>query len=170
MPRKGYKFTPEQRENLSKGHLGQKAWNTGTGGCKKGHDPSLYVQMPSGTYVCLGCKRENGAKYRAQNREIIRLKNRVGRYRISQEAYCLLLESQDGECAICRTKIDLDSCRIDHCHETGEVRGLLCVSCNTGIGLLKDSPEVLMSAARYLQKHNADRTGHQPKKTASKTG
>lgn len=153
---KGYKFTPGQIDNLRKGHIGQRAWNVGTGGCKKGHDPSLYVPMPSGVYVCLGCKRENGAKYRAQNRKTIRLKNRVGRYRISIDAYHALLEAQNGCCAICTAEIDAESCRIDHHHGTGKVRGLLCVSCNTGIGLLKDSPDVLMSAAAYLRKHNDD--------------
>ena len=44
---------------------------------------------------------------------------------------------------------------IDHNHKTGKVRGLLCGSCNTGIGLLKDSPDVLDAAIEYLQ-HQID--------------
>ena len=41
--------------------------------------------------------------------------------------------------------------RIDHDHNTGKVRGLLCISCNTGVGLFKDSPVILTGAVRYLE-------------------
>jgi len=44
---------------------------------------------------------------------------------------------------------------VDHCHTTGEVRGLLCNRCNTGIGQFKDNPNILRSAARYLDKEDA---------------
>jgi len=112
--------------------------------------------MPgSGICVCLECKRENGARYRAKNQGTINLKNRTGRYNISIDDYQELLDSQNGRCAICGEAINQKTCRIDHSHVTGKVRGLLCVSCNTGIGLLKDSPDVLASAAEYLRKQNA---------------
>lgn len=130
-------------------------WNIGTGGCKKGHDLSLYVPMPSGVYVCLGCKRENSAQYRKQNRETLNLKNRVGRYKISVEAYQNMYELQGGRCSICNVKLIMPRLRIDHDHKTGETRGLLCVSCNTGIGLLKESPDILRNAAKYLEKCDA---------------
>jgi hypothetical protein len=42
---------------------------------------------------------------------------------------------------------------IDHDHVTGQVRGLLCGSCNSGIGLLRDDPGVIKAAARYVAKH-----------------
>lgn len=155
MSNKGGKLTPEQRERLSLSHMGQPAWNKGTGGCKKGHDPELYVCLPSGVYVCLGCKRENGAKYRQANRKTVNLHNRTGRYRITVEEYKRLFDEQGGKCAICQSEITEQTCRIDHSHNTGIVRGLLCAACNTGIGLLKDSPDVLMSAVEYLRKHNA---------------
>jgi hypothetical protein len=60
---------------------------------------------------------------------------------------------QEGRCAICGDELSEDAFRIDHNHQTGKVRGLLCISCNTGIGLLQDSPEVLSSAAEYIKKH-----------------
>lgn len=44
---------------------------------------------------------------------------------------------------------------VDHCHKTGVNRGLLCSSCNIGLGYFKDSPETLRSAADYLDKYNA---------------
>ena len=147
----GHKLTDEQCERLSKAHLGQRAWNTGLGGCQRGHEPDLYVTMPSGVKVCLGCKRENGQKYREANRERIRSQNRVDRYGITLGYFEDLYHKQDGRCAICRRKITKKKCRIDHDHDTGNVRGLLCASCNTGLGLFQDNPEVLTSAAEYLR-------------------
>lgn len=153
MARAGYKFTPEQLERLSKSHMGQPAWNKGTGGCKKGHDPELYVQLPSGAWYCKGCRHENSAKYRQKNRELINLKNRVGRYGISIENYQRLVDIQSGKCAICKMPLNKNNIRIDHDHSTGEIRGILCISCNTGIGLLKDAPEILISAAKYIRSY-----------------
>jgi len=72
------------------------------------------------------------------------------RYGMNQVQYEALFEAQRGCCAICRTKAAriLD---IDHDHQTGEVRGLLCKDCNIGIGRFKDQPERLESAIRYLR-------------------
>jgi hypothetical protein len=58
---------------------------------------------------------------------------------------------QGGVCAICGT--DPDRWVIDHCHETGVVRGALCDTCNRSLGPLKDNVDVLMSAASYLLAH-----------------
>lgn len=49
------------------------------------------------------------------------------------------------------TKGSRVSWSIDHCHKTGKVRGLLCKTCNTGIGHLKDDPNILRSAINYLE-------------------
>jgi hypothetical protein len=147
----GHTRTLEQREHMSAGHRGREPWNKGTGGCKKGHDPDLYVRMPSGVYVCLACKRENGAKYRAKNRERIRIKTRVGRYDITIDELDELWSKQSGCCAICGEALDTEKYRIDHDHTSGKVRGILCHSCNTGIGLLQDSPKILFNAMEYLK-------------------
>lgn len=130
---------------------GQKARNAGTGGCKVGHDPSLYKKLPNGVYVCLGCKRENAKKYRRKDIKRYNLKNRVKRYGINIDDYNEMREKQNGCCAICKSQIVLETSRIDHNHVTGRVRGLLCVSCNTGIGLLKDSPQIMKNAISYLR-------------------
>jgi hypothetical protein len=63
--------------------------------------------------------------------------------------------AQDGRCAICRTELvrtGMKSCNIDHCHNTGRVRGILCRGCNWGVGILGDDPDRLEAAARYLRK------------------
>jgi len=145
----------EEKETPWRFQKGRAPWNKGTGGCKRGHDPSLYIELPSGVFVCLACKRENGAKYRVANRKSIRLKNRVGRYNISYEEFKTIWDKQNGCCPICGIRFETeDSCRIDHNHTTGIVRGLLCASCNTGIGLLKDSSEILIKASEYLNEQN----------------
>ena len=77
-----------------------------------------------------------------------RIYQRARNYGLSEEHFRVLLESQNYECAICG-KPDR-SLVVDHNHTTGKVRGLLCNSCNTGIGLLQDSVEVLRRAEGYL--------------------
>ncbi len=75
------------------------------------------------------------------------------RYGITPETYATILAAQGGRCAICRTESSDGSGRrfhIDHCHATGMIRGLLCSGCNTGIGQLGDSVELLRSAIEYL--------------------
>ena len=75
--------------------------------------------------------------------------------------YQKMLDAQGGVCAICsRPETStrngkLKWLAVDHNHTTGAIRGLLCSDCNTGIGKLKDSPDVLDAAATYLRKHAA---------------
>lgn len=59
---------------------------------------------------------------------------------------------QDGKCAICSIDVAESEACIDHDHKTGEIRGLLCTRCNTGLGFFGDDFSVLMNAARYLNK------------------
>jgi len=64
---------------------------------------------------------------------------------------------QNGKCAICKkpetrkTGNKIRELSIDHCHKTGKVRGLLCDSCNNGLGRFKDSVKLLESALKYLK-------------------
>lgn len=73
-------------------------------------------------------------------------------YGISMQEFTELLEFQKGGCAICNKPIDALRRRmnIDHCHETNEVRGILCSGCNTGLGHLGDNVEGLKKAIDYL--------------------
>lgn len=90
--------------------------------------------------------------------EEIFAKQRGNRFNMSLAEYEHLLELQGGACAICfckETKLtkagDPQALSIDHCHETGMIRGLLCSSCNTLLGLAKDSILVLLNAASYVE-------------------
>jgi|SRR4030095_1919058 len=75
-------------------------------------------------------------------------------YGISSDRYEELFIEQDGKCAICR-RPQLEFTRrfhVDHDHETGAVRGLLCVSCNTFLGKITANPELIESSLKYLEK------------------
>lgn len=64
-----------------------------------------------------------------------------------------LQSEQAGHCAICnRHESVVGALRLDHCHSTGKIRGLLCNGCNVGLGLFKDSPETLIAASEYLSR------------------
>lgn len=77
---------------------------------------------------------------------------------LSKSEYAQMLAEHGEKCAICgepetlKIKDKTISLSVDHCHGSGKVRGLLCSSCNTGIGLFKDSPAILRAAISYLEK------------------
>jgi hypothetical protein len=78
-------------------------------------------------------------------------------YDISLKEYEQLFIEQFGVCAICHKPPTEDKpfLVVDHDHETGMVRGLLCNNCNIAIGLLKDNADTLRSAVRYIQASRA---------------
>jgi hypothetical protein len=84
-----------------------------------------------------------------QRKEFDRKKN-LGRYGLTPALFESMCQAQDGRCAICDKKAKLF---VDHDHDTGAVRALLCTRCNVGIGMLADDPVVLELAAAYLRKH-----------------
>lgn len=71
--------------------------------------------------------------------------------------------AQEGCCSICRREVFLftgiknDSGVVDHNHDTGAVRSILCAKCNVGLGSFWDKPELLEAAAQYLRAHATDR-------------
>lgn len=67
------------------------------------------------------------------------------------DEYENMYQTQNGACKICSKKFKPGvSANVDHDHDTGEVRGLLCLNCNTGIGKLEDSAITCLNAAIYL--------------------
>jgi hypothetical protein len=84
--------------------------------------------------------------------------NRLARFGITPQQYEEMLESQNRACAICdqpEKVVDprngrIKALAVDHDHETGVIRGLLCQNCNKGIGNLGDNPDRLIAGAAYL--------------------
>ncbi len=82
-------------------------------------------------------------------------------YNLTLKDFAIMLESQDNVCKIC--KCEAHSARnafrehlvVDHCHDTGEVRGLLCSQCNIGLGSFKDNLKLVAEAAEYLKETQA---------------
>jgi hypothetical protein len=76
------------------------------------------------------------------------------RFGISLDDYAELFEAQGGGCAICgRPPADGKSLHVDHQHESGTVRGLLCFTCNGALGMLNEDEEVLARAFDYVSAH-----------------
>ena len=103
-------------------------------------------------YIKKGQERYDPVKKRNEN-----LRRNYG---ITLTEYDEMLESQSGKCKICGTtnpggRKDTDVFVVDHCHDSDEVRGLLCHGCNTALGLVKDNPEVLHKMIAYLKKHQS---------------
>jgi Recombination endonuclease VII len=86
-------------------------------------------------------------------------------YWLNRREYDSLATIRGEVCAICyrpETQIgplgDLRKLSVDHCHETGAIRELLCAKCNQILGLADDKPEILRRAAKYITKHQAAHT------------
>jgi hypothetical protein len=108
-------------------------------------------------YRCKSCDAIARNKWRVNNIDRAKRSDREkllkNRYNISLKEYETLLEKQNFTCAICRQQDSTKSLAVDHDHITGNIRGLLCSSCNRGLGLLGDSVEAIKDVLKYLETH-----------------
>lgn len=116
-------------------------------------------------YRCKACDAEATKTARKNKKELYsimyRKRNLKSKYNMGIDDYESLLASQNYACAICGTKNPagenskkvLPSFAVDHEHISGRIRGLLCNTCNRALGFMRDSPELLKSAANYLETH-----------------
>lgn len=105
-------------------------------------------------YRCKSCVSDNN-KRKSDNPDFNREKSYRSRYGISLKDYNTLFEHQKGVCKICKNP-EKPSYRnghlsVDHCHTTSLVRGLLCHTCNMGLGHFKDDITNLENAKQYLR-------------------
>lgn len=106
----------------------------------------------SGTFRCLECERLRNRRYRrrphakARDRQL----KLQARYGITVEQYEIMFVRQQGCCAICQQP-STTRLVVDHDHEGGAVRGLLCQRCNKGLGLFDDDAARLRAASYYLK-------------------
>lgn len=125
------------------------------------------------SYRCYECNREAVKKSYKKHREKTLIRTRERYYRtprekinksyrkwilsskfgISIDEYNNLLEIQNGVCAICKNFNKEKNLAVDHDHETGKIRGLLCSRCNLGIGQFNDNIQLLSDAISYLENY-----------------
>jgi hypothetical protein len=94
--------------------------------------------------LCASCPPLTPSDWRGQIRRA---------YGLAREDWDAMLVAQAGRCAICDEAMQ-NPC-VDHCHATKRVRGLLCATCNSGLGYFKDSTVRLRNAASYLKESHA---------------
>lgn len=103
--------------------------------------------------------REYHAEWRRRNPDIVREHQRRAdlkkSYGMTEDDFHEMLRDQGGGCAICgRTPgTERRNLSVDHCHERGHVRGILCGPCNTGLGMFGDDIAMLRAAREYLVSH-----------------
>lgn len=101
---------------------------------------------------------KNARAYQRKNPDKVRAAHIKRTYGLSWEDYLLLYASQEGTCAICKVPLSLypkqnehEVAHVDHCHVSGKVRGLLCKTCNSGLGNFKETALLCKLAAKYLE-------------------
>lgn len=95
--------------------------------------------------------RKHDKKWRAKNPTKSRAAYLKRTYQLTIEEYELIKTIQEGRCAICLLK--KPRLVIDHCHNSDKIRGLLCTTCNAGIGQFNDNVGLLFEAIKYLERH-----------------
>jgi hypothetical protein len=111
--------------------------------------------------ACKLCRSvQSKAWYASKRAEIIKSRrerrkqtgaDRWHAYGLSLEGFHALVAAQSGRCAICFEAPTGRGFHVDHCHRTGQIRGLLCRGCNLALGNMKDDPARLVRAADYLR-------------------
>jgi len=116
--------------------------------------------------LCMQTKRQQWANENRDHLNDWRRNNwvtknrRLRRRGATQQMYDVMYEAQRGCCALCNEPEEKFAwlC-IDHDHDTGKIRGLLCPNCNRGIGLLRDNADLLRKAATYIDANKTERVG-----------
>lgn len=111
-------------------------------------------------YRCYVCKKDFSRKFVVisssksnlyECKECSADRKRMYKYGINPEQYQELVNKSSGKCDLCGKKVANKRLQIDHDHSTGEIRGLLCIDCNTSLGKLGDNIKGIYSALEYLK-------------------
>lgn len=104
------------------------------------------------------CYRQRYEREHREQRTLDRFRRETG-ITVTVEEHRAMLEAQMGVCVTCgKPPATGKRFHIDHDHNTGRVRGLLCGACNRGLGMFYDSPDALRTAAAYLERSWAPET------------
>jgi hypothetical protein len=125
--------------------------NKTCGICSVSMDSSLFFKSKNTTSgFSIYCKSCYAIRYKSKDRA--RRYMLKQKYNITHDEYLSMFYQQGGVCDICQEPKDDELC-VDHCHESGTVRGLLCHKCNKALGLFKDNLASLKRALNYIKKH-----------------
>lgn len=138
--------------------------------CKTELDLSLFYNRKASedgkAYRCKSCDDKAVRKFREKHRERYLKNARKAtlkyKYGLSEQDFDDMLSSQGFKCAICRIGVERTETNkhtkktlvVDHCHDTGVVRGILCSKCNRGLGHFDDQIELLEQAINYIKEAN----------------
>lgn len=133
--------------------------------CDNGHEytkENTYLNPADGGRRCRKCSNAGSNRWKKQNK--VRKVNThrkyylKRKYGITLEDYNRMLLEQEGRCAICKELPTGEQpwLHVDHSHETGQVRRLLCFTCNVGLGSFQDDPDLLSKAIVYLKSFDAE--------------
>ncbi len=106
---------------------------------------------------CRSCTLEAQKKYNNTPHgkaaiTLLQRKNHLKQYGLTPESYQEMVDAQNGVCWICqKPEKNGNNLSVDHCHDSGQIRGLLCRGCNMGIAGLKHDKNLLLVAIRYLK-------------------
>lgn len=118
-----------------------------------------FFRNPTGgagrTSICKPCTTIRKREYARspKGHVVVRSRRLKYTYGITLAKYEQILTAQNGACGICG-RITSKALHVDHDHETGKIRGLLCNRCNLGLGLFDDSALVLLRASRYMSQYD----------------
>lgn len=117
--------------------------------------------------ACKPCVREHQRRFRDSRPDYNHTRNLQRRYGLSVDEYETFIANQNFACAICEVEISTTlgykakrPVVVDHNHETGEVRGILCPKCNLVLGHARENTTILYKAIVYL----SERGAYTPKK------
>lgn len=115
---------------------------------------TIELPRPGGRKIrlCRGCEQSYTPVSPEERRHLVRARAVTNKWDLTDVEYDDLLYRQNYCCAIChQPPTNGEPLAIDHDHRTGRIRGLLCPSCNKGLGFFRDNPNILASAIRYLE-------------------
>ena len=118
--------------------------------CGKDKDAKLFRHDNGKKSSCMSCVIEYARKTYNPKKSLWFM--RKYRYGISKLDFYAMKLRQVGLCAVCLEELPPDNkVHVDHCHKTGEVRGLLCRKCNMAIGYIENHPGIIGNIVDYLE-------------------
>ena len=114
---------------------------------------AIHVRRGGGVFCSGLCHQSYRHEHKLDEKRQNILYQKRFHYGLTEEAYLALFTKQDNKCAICAVSFAESRAHVDHCHETGKVRGLLCNHCNTAIGMMRDNISLLKRAMDYITNH-----------------